>query len=208
MALNLDNVLAVLARFGLALSSTQGEQLLAYVELLMRWNRRINLVGSTTPEECVSRHFGESLYLSRWVQLRGANLDVGSGAGFPGLALKIVFPGVAAMLLEPVAKKRAFLKEAARVCGMTSVEVRPERLEQYVHTLPRPAFESLTSRAVGGLETLIPQAISCLKPGGKLCLWAGEEQISRAGQLVGIVWSPPIPIPQTQRRQIRIGSVQ
>ena len=122
----------LLEPFGLDLSSTQLGQTLAYLHLLLHWNQKINLTAIRNPEECVTRHFGESLFLARHVQLRGDLLDIGSGAGFPGLALKIASPEIPVTLLEPVAKKRAFLKEVARVCGFHQVAVRGERLEDLV----------------------------------------------------------------------------
>ena len=121
----------LLEPFGVDLSSAQADQILAYLHLLLRWNEKINLTAIRDPEECVTRHFGESLFLAGHRQLHGDLLDIGSGAGFPGLALKIVFPGISVTLLEPVAKKRAFLKEAARACGFSQVAVRGERLEEF-----------------------------------------------------------------------------
>src|SRR2546422_9297920 len=138
----------LLAPFDLDLTSSQIGKVNTYLDLLLRWNARINLTSVRTPAECVARHFGESLYLSRWVELRGANLDIGSGAGFPGLALKIAFPGLATTLLEPVAKKRAFLKEVARACAMESVEVRSERLEEFLGR-SEAAIERSEERRVG-----------------------------------------------------------
>src|SRR5208337_4107378 len=133
-------------------------QVIAYLELLLRWNQKINLTALRDAPSCVRRHFGESLYLGRWVELNGKLLDIGSGAGFPGLCLKIIFPDLSVTLLEPVAKKRAFLKEAARVCGMNSVEVRGERLEDFAGGGAPPAYDAATARAVGHLEELMPLA--------------------------------------------------
>jgi len=171
----------LLEPFGLNLSSDQVGQLIAYLELLLRWNEKINLTSLRDPASCLSRHFGESLYLARWVQLHGRLLDIGSGAGFPGLCLKIVFPDLAVTLLEPVAKKRAFLKEVARVCGMNLVEVRRERLEDYVAGGAPAAYDAATARAVGHFEKLIPLAWRCLKTGGGLFLWLSRHQASSLG---------------------------
>ena len=168
----------LLEPFGLSLSTDQIGQLIAYLELLLRWNKKINLTGIRDAPSCVSRHFGESLYLGRWVELNGRLLDIGSGAGFPGLCLKIIFPDLSVTLLEPVAKKRAFLKEAARVCGMNFVEVRRERLEDFAGLAPPPVYDAATARAVGHLEELIPLASRCLKPGGELFLWLSRRQAS------------------------------
>jgi 16S rRNA (guanine527-N7)-methyltransferase len=198
------HALELLEPFGLDLSSAQVERMLAYIELLLRWNRKINLTAIRSPEECVTRHFGESLYLARWVELRGRLLDIGSGAGFPGLALKIAAPDVLVTLLEPAVKKRAFLKEVVRVCGMERVEARPERLEEF----EAPAgFDIVTSRAVGHLSRLVPQASLFLVPGGKLCLWASQDHIRALAQVDrNIEWRPPISVPLARDRQIWVGT--
>ena len=203
----------LLAPFVLDLTSHQLGQVITYLDLLLRWNARINLTAVRTPEECVTRHFGESLYLSSWVELRGTNLDIGSGAGFPGLALKIAFPGLATTLLEPVAKKRAFLKEVARACRMESVEVRSERLERFLDRAPveggdqkRRRFDSATARAVGPVRRLAELAAQGLAPGGRLCLWVGHRQaleLVRDAPL--LAWEAPRPIPCSEEREIIIG---
>jgi 16S rRNA (guanine527-N7)-methyltransferase len=186
----------LLEPFGLSLSSGQVNQILAYLDLLLRWNRKINLTAIRNPEECVVRHFGESLFLTRYEKLRGSLLDIGSGAGFPALALKIPLPELAVTLLEPVGKKRAFLKEAARVCGFDQVAVRPERLDEFVRTAPRASFTSASSRAVGKLERLVPQAAQCLEPGGSVFLWLTRDQgLGLAGNEGIFAWDEPLPIP-------------
>jgi 16S rRNA (guanine527-N7)-methyltransferase len=171
----------LLEPFGLSLTSDQSGKVIAYLELLLRWNKKINLTAIRDAETCVTRHFGESLYLGRWVTLNGKLLDIGSGAGFPGLSLKIIFPDLSVTLLEPVAKKRAFLKEVARVCGMSLVEVRPERLEDFACGQPPPLYDAATARAVGHLEELVPLAARCLKAGGDLFLWLSRRQASGMG---------------------------
>ena len=181
--MNEATVRQLLEPFGLTLSSDQIGQLIAYLELLLRWNEKMNLTSLRDPATCVTRHFGESLYLARWVQLQGRLLDIGSGAGFPGLCLKIAFPDLAVTLLEPVAKKRGFLKEVARVCGMNRVEVRRERLEDYVAGGVPAAYDAATARAVGHLEKLIPLARRCLKAGGGLFLWLSRAQASSLGYI-------------------------
>jgi 16S rRNA (guanine527-N7)-methyltransferase len=210
----------LLIPFGLDLTSNQISKLLAYLDLLMRWNCRINLTAIRTPEECVTRHFGESLYLARWLELTGTSLDVGSGAGFPGLALKIVFPRLQSTLLEPVAKKRAFLKEVVRACEMEFVEVRSERLEELVghggRDIDEPVdpagpsrFDSITARAVGRLPGLIGTAVCCLRARGRLCLWVSREQsrslVDADDTNPSLVWQGPIAIPLSSRREILVG---
>ncbi len=215
---NENRLRQLLAPFAVELSSAQTTQLLTYLDLLLRWNRRINLTAIRTPEECVTRHFGESLYLGRWVELRGKLLDIGSGAGFPGLALKIIFPQLVITLLEPVAKKRAFLKEVMRACGMELVEVRPERLQDFqnrpVHqgcAAGEALFDVATARAVGNLVDLVPGAAHCLRSAGRLYLWVSHEQgkkllqqQSRPYQSV-VKWAASIALPLGRQREIWCG---
>ena len=179
--LNESTLRQSLEPFGLSLSSHQIGQLIAYLELLLSWNEKMNLTAIRDPHTAVRRHFGESLYLGHWVELNGKLLDIGSGAGFPGLCLKIVFPELAVTLLEPVAKKRAFLKEVVRVCGMKWVEVRRERLMDFAGAGAPPVFDVATARAVGHLEELIPLASRCLKERGDLFLWLSRRQSTYIG---------------------------
>lgn len=189
----------LLKPFGLTLDPHQASQTLAYLQLLLHWNQRINLTSLRDPEECVTRHFGESLFIARHMRISGHLLDIGSGAGFPGLALKIVFPDAAVTLLEPVAKKRAFLKEAARLCGFADVTVLPDRLEDFSRLPTTPSHDTATMRAVGKLEHLIPLAANCLRPGGSLLLWLTETQTSALANAPSpFAWSRPLPIPLTR----------
>jgi 16S rRNA (guanine527-N7)-methyltransferase len=209
-----NRVRELLAPFGLPLTSDQMKRLQVYLELLLRWNTKINLTAIRSLDECVTRHFGESLYLMRFVELEGRLLDIGSGAGFPGLALKIASPNLQVTLLEPVGKKRAFLKEVIRACEMDLVEVRSERLGEIVRQQmgneQRQRFEVATSRAVGGLAGLIPEVVECLEQGASLYLWlshAQREEVRRASEGL-IAWNTPIPLPLARSREIWRGSRQ
>jgi 16S rRNA (guanine527-N7)-methyltransferase len=197
----------LLLPFGLELSSSQLAQLLCYLNLLLRWNKKVNLTAIRDAEQCVTRHFGESLYLARWVELRGRLLDIGSGAGFPGLALKIAFPMLSVTLLEPVAKKRAFLKEVARACGLAPLEVRPERLEDLLPLRSLLDFDAATARAVKDPDELIPLARQCIKPGGSIYLWISQQQgRGLSWRQYGLDLRSPIPIPLSRQREIRWGT--
>lgn len=189
----------LLKPFALDLSAGQLAQIRTYLELLLRWNGKINLTAITDPEECATRHFGESLFLANHLDLRGSLLDIGSGAGFPGLALKIAFPELPATLLEPIAKKRAFLKEVARACQFSQVAVNGERLEAFFSMMPSPGFDTVTMRAVGNLEVLVPLASKCLKPEGILLLWLTRDQATALDRIgSGLIWGEPLPIPLTR----------
>ena len=196
----------LLLPFGLDPTPVQVEQIADYLHLLLRWNAKINLTAIRDSEECVTRHFGESLFISNSSKLTGHLLDIGTGAGFPGLALKIVFPEISVTLLEPVAKKRAFLKEAARLCGFAHVNVRSERLEAFAGATSALAFDAATMRAVGSLNTLVPLAASCLLPAGKLLLWLTRDQAAVLPTLdSGLTWLEPVPIPLSTAGEIWVG---
>ena len=192
----------LLVPFRLDLSPHQALQTLTYLQLLLRWNEKINLTAIRDADLCVTRLFGESLFLINKVNLDGTLLDIGSGAGFPGLALKIVFPELLVTLLEPVAKKRAFLKEATRVCNFSHVTVCSDRLEYLAATAPS-SFDSATMRAVGNLDVLVPLAAKCLSPAGRLLLWLTQEQAAALPALKGgFDWMDPLTIPLSRFGQV------
>jgi 16S rRNA (guanine527-N7)-methyltransferase len=211
-----SKVQGLLEPFGIRLTSRQMSQMLAYLSLLLNWNQKINLTAVRTAEDCVTRHFGESFLIGRFEELKGKMLDIGSGAGFPGLALKITFPDLRVTLLEPVAKKRAFLKEVVRLCDMQNVEVRPDRLEEYAQSIVEAPFDLATCRAVGGLGDLIPRAVKCVRVGGRIFLWLGSGQqrelvreFSATGEDVRgqIEWQRVAQIPFSKNREIWRGDV-
>lgn len=196
----------LLAPFEIGISDAGIDKLIVYVDLLLRWNRKINLTSISTPEEIITRHFGESFLLSRMVEMRGCVLDIGSGAGFPGLALKLTAPNLEVVLLEPVAKKRAFLKEVARACDMGPIEVIGSRLEEFACAEKARTFELITARAIGGLELLVPAAEGLLCPDGRLCLWLGTQQVRGIlGTDTGLEWQKPRGIPLSHGRVIVVG---
>lgn len=198
-----NTVRELLAPFDISLSDETIDRLIVYVDLLLRWNRKINLTSVDTPQECITRHFGESFFVTKVVKLRGRLLDIGSGAGFPGLAVKLIAPDLEVVLLEPIAKKRAFLKDVARACGMNSVSVVGSRLEEFFRTEEPGRFDIITVRAVGGLESLIPTAVELLNAEGHLCLWVGAQQVGeiREGNR-HLNWLDPVEIPLSHERQI------
>jgi 16S rRNA (guanine527-N7)-methyltransferase len=206
LMLSRNNVRDLLGPFHLSLSDDVIDNLLQYLGLLLRWNQKINLTSVRIPEECITRHFGESLLLSKVAPLHGRLLDIGSGAGFPGLAIKLLAPELQVVLLEPVAKKRAFLKEVARMCGMSSVDVVGRRIEEFSPLAGSDTFDIVTSRAVGGFDSLVVAAARLLKHNGWLCLWVGSQDaggIPHAG--LRFQWLNPLPIPLSHGRRILVG---
>ncbi|HWW22665.1 MAG TPA: 16S rRNA (guanine(527)-N(7))-methyltransferase RsmG, partial [Edaphobacter sp.] len=104
-------------------------QLSLYLDLLLKWNARTNLTAIRDPEEIVRRHFGESLFAAQHIGPCDTLLDLGSGAGFPGLPIALLHPEVRVTLAESQNKKSTFLREAARTLALPNVEIWPARVE-------------------------------------------------------------------------------
>jgi 16S rRNA (guanine527-N7)-methyltransferase len=209
MSSDADEIRRLLTPFGLDLDSHQLDQVSDWTELLIRWNTKINLTTIRTPQEIVVRHFAESMYLAKFLALQGRLLDVGSGAGFPGLALKITNPELQVVLLEPVGKKRAFLKEVVRECRFESVEVRGDRIEDCCGS-HSGEFDIVTARALGSFDSTLPAMVRCLRAEGELCLWltrSEAEKLSAQNTAFRslVKWSEPIPVPLSRDREIWYG---
>ncbi len=138
------------------------ERLTLFRDLLLRWNRRINLVAEQDPALIERRHIEDSLQLLPLIPETGALADLGSGAGFPGLVLAAAAPDREIHLVESDRRKAAFLIEAARLLGLARLRVHATRIE----TAPLPPLAGVTARAVAPLSTLLSYAEPLLAPGG------------------------------------------
>jgi 16S rRNA (guanine527-N7)-methyltransferase len=129
-------------------------------------------------------------------------IDLGSGAGFPGLPLKIFAPALALTLIESSQKKAAFLKEVVRALALTDVDVFAGRAEDFPSTA-----DLVTLRAVERYERALDVAARLVAPGGRLALLIGSPQAARTPQLLpAFSWQPPIAIPQASARVLLIGT--
>lgn len=209
----------------------ENEQLLenisTYIDILLRWNARINLTAIRDPDEIVTRHFGESLFAARCL-FPGKDLpkgfgalaptakdrrpktsdplrvaDVGSGAGFPGIPLKLWAPKISLTLIESNHKKATFLREIQRALTLTDIDIQNARAE----TLPPASFDVVTLRAVERFETALPIAAGLVRPGGRLALLIGSAQLDPAQALLpDWHWAPRIPVPLTNSRVVAVAS--
>jgi 16S rRNA (guanine527-N7)-methyltransferase len=204
--LSCSQISQALAPFaGGQLSAGQLESIRNYVELLLLWNRSMSLTSIEDPVEIVARHFGESIFAATTVPIRKGRLaDVGSGAGFPGLPLKIISDELSIVLLEPNQKKCAFLNEVKRKLAFERVEIRRSRYEQYPPDR-EALFDFICSRALGSYRQLLKWAQAALTPRGKVVLWLGEEDSVLIGRTPGWSWELPIRIPESSRRVIQVG---
>lgn len=146
-----------------------------YLSELLKWNAKVNLTAITGPEEVAVKHFLDSISLLRLLpESPFLMADVGAGAGFPGLPLKIVRPDLDLTLIEPARKKAAFLKNMARILGLAGVSVVEEKVEDAAVELAG-RFDVVLSRAFREPRLLLPLAAPLLKEGGSVVLSVGPE---------------------------------
>jgi 16S rRNA (guanine527-N7)-methyltransferase len=190
--------------FGFTPTDDQICKIQEYVRLLLRWNRTVSLTTVTSPSEVVARHFGESMYASRILPVENCRLvDIGTGAGFPGLALKIARPELKIDLIESNKKKCAFLGEVTRSLELADVTIHAQRYEEI--RLGEMVVEVATARAVGGFKDLLRWSASTLSPQGYLVLWVGADDANQIMQTTNWVWQPPRRLPDSQRRFLLVG---
>jgi 16S rRNA (guanine527-N7)-methyltransferase len=229
------------------LPEVQLQQISMYIDLLLRWNARINLTAIRDPDEIVTRHFGESFFLARhlfpetsvartllsaWskdsthppqsetqrthleppdaeepgkglsdTSLRPTVLDIGSGAGFPGLPLKLWAPAISLTLVESNHKKAAFLREVIRALTLTYVNVITDRAE----TLADTPADVVTLRAVERFDAILPIAARLVSPSGRLALLIGSSQLPALQTLAPHFRdAATIPVPKSQSRVLSI----
>ncbi len=193
-----------LACFGLEPSAALAAAIRQYGELLLRWNQKISLTSITDPKEILQRHFGESMFAARAVPIvRGRLADIGSGGGFPGLALKLVAPELEVTLIEPSLKKSAFLAEVVRALALTGVKIISKRTEELSDTEGSADF--VTCRAVRADKHLLAWLRKTLAAGGKCVLWVGEEDAKALRKESQWVWQAPIAVPTSTGRVLLVG---
>ncbi|MGQ0792820.1 MAG: 16S rRNA (guanine(527)-N(7))-methyltransferase RsmG [Deltaproteobacteria bacterium] len=160
---------------GVELGDTQIGQFLAYLELLKFWNKRINLTSIEDDIEIAVLHFIDSLTVIPFIGADSRLLDIGSGGGFPGLALKIALPRLRVTLIDSVEKKSFFLKEAIRKLGIEGAHALRCRAEDENNGLPRGNFNYVVSRAVGSVGELLDLSAPYLARGGRIILMRGAR---------------------------------
>jgi 16S rRNA (guanine527-N7)-methyltransferase len=186
------------------LSAKQLRQVAKHLDLLLKWNSKINLSAIRDPEKIVTRHFGESFFAARHLvkdfSERAFAIDIGSGAGFPGLPIKIWAPVLELMLVESNNKKIAFLREAIRVLGLFDATVFANRVEKL-----NGRADLATLRAVEHFEEILPIAGELVKSSGRLALLIGEGQIAKAQSILSNYrCHEPLSIPLSANRVLVI----
>ena len=197
-------IAALLAPY-VELNEKQLANISIYIDILLKWNARMNLTAVRDPRQIVQRHFGESFFAAQ--RLLGPEdavriVDVGSGAGFPGLPMAMYAPKSEITLIEAQGKKAAFLNEVIRGLGLKNAQVFNQRAESYAGKA-----ELVSMRAVERFEAVLPTAAKLVEPGGKLGLMIGSAQVELATKLVPeLAWQHPVAVPGGHFRMLLMGT--
>ena len=171
--------------FGVSLSSTQVASLAAYEKLLLKWNEKINLTAIREAQGIRTKHFLDSFSCElAWGEAPPGNLvDIGTGAGIPGIPLKILHPSMRLTLVESIGKKADFCRLAVRELGMQEVQVIAARAEDLGH-LPdhREAYDWAVARAVANLPALVEYLLPLVRVGGTVLAQKGHSAPAEAHQ--------------------------
>ena len=154
----------------IGLSEKQKEQFFKYMNLLIEWNEKINLTAIVEPKEIILKHFVDSLTISKYIKENSYVADVGTGAGFPGIPLKILREDVNIVLVDSLNKRINFLNEVINELGLKDIKAIHSRAEEFGQNKDyREKFDVATSRAVANLATLSEYLVPLVKVNG-MCL--------------------------------------
>ena len=161
--------------WNIMLSGAQLDLLDRYAEILVDYNQKVNLTAITSPEGIEDRHFADSLLFAAQPEVTGKLVDVGTGAGFPGVVAKIFKPDLQLTLMEPTGKRVDFLKYLCGELGLTGVEFAKERAEEAARKIWREQFDVASARAVAALPVLCEYCLPLVKVGGRFVSLKGSN---------------------------------
>src|SRR4029077_10168755 len=203
--LSAETIRRALGEFQLAVSDQQVLQIQQYMKILLQWNEKINLTAIRDPLEILNRHFCESMYAAVAVPVENGRLaDVGSGAGFPGIPLKIIRPALQTVLIECNMKKATFLAEVLRNIDLPDTRVLVSRYEELGEEIM--PLDYVCSRAVGEFEPFLAWAASERVAAKQVILWIGGRDLDQARRGTAWEWREPIPVPHSLRRYLLVGT--
>ncbi len=166
----MDTLVTQAKEIGVVINKEQEEQFSSFLTLLQEWNSKVNLTAIRETEDIITKHFIDSLSLLKYLPKKKIRLvDIGTGAGFPGIPLKIMRPDIELLLLESVGKKCKFLEEASALLNIPNIEIANARAEEVGrHVNYRESYDVATARAVSRLGIIGEYALPLLKVGGIL----------------------------------------
>ena len=196
---------ATLRPYGVATTPALRDAIRAYVELLLRWNQKIALTTITDPIEIVRLHFGESMFAVNDVPIRHGRLaDVGTGAGFPAIPIRMVVPELDCVLIESNQKKATFLAEVVRTLKLDRIQIFRGRMETY--PISAQKFDFSISRALGTHQAFLDWSANQLNSSGSVIYWIGDEDGAKIAKNTEWTWRSLSRIPDSKNRSLLIGS--
>lgn len=176
---------------GFLLEEKQINQFYVYMKLLLEWNEKINLTAITNPEEIILKHFIDSMTIAKYIDKKLKLIDVGTGAGFPGIPLKIIREDIEITLLDSLNKRVNFLNEVISQLGLTKIQTIHSRVEDFGQDKKyREKFDCATSRAVANLSTLAEYLMPLVKLNGVCISMKGsniEEEIQESKKAISVL---------------------
>ena len=201
-----EGLVAGSSALGVALDAVQQQKLLDYIALIVKWNKVYNLTAVREPEAMIGHHLLDSLAVLPHLAGVRRLIDVGSGAGLPGIPLAIARPDMKIALLDSNHKKATFMRQACLELGLTNAEVVCERVEQWQ---PQDKYDAVISRAYSELKEFVRLSAHLLAKGGKLYAMKGVYPVEEIAQLksakVEEVIALTVPGLEAQRHLVIIG---
>jgi 16S rRNA (guanine527-N7)-methyltransferase len=200
-----ETIQRAMGEFQITLNDNQVLLIHRYMRILQQWNEKLNLTAIRDPLEILYRHFCESMYASVAIPGEFGRLaDIGSGAGFPGIPLKIMRPEMELFLVESNIKKGTFLAEVVRDLELVNARVLISRYEELSEELAPLSY--VCSRAVGEFGPFLEWAAGERLSAGRILLWIGGRDLDEARKTPYWEWQEPIPVPQSLRRYLLLGT--
>jgi 16S rRNA (guanine527-N7)-methyltransferase len=217
--MNLGQFIDYCKALGIELTSEQLEQFERFFQILVEKNKKMNLTGITDRDDVYLKHFYDCLTMAPYLRELEVNklCDVGGGAGFPSIPLKIVFPEIEVIVVDSLDKRIRFLNELASEIGLTGFKAVHARAEEYVKT-KRDYFDVVTARAVARLNILSELCLPLTKKGGhfiSLKAASGKEEVAEAKKGIAILGGRVIatdefnlPIEESKRTIVKVRKVK
>jgi len=203
-----ETIERTLRPYGVSAGALLCDQIRVYIDLLLRWNQKTSLTTVTDPTEILRFHFGECLLAVSTVPIRYGRLaDVGSGAGFPAVPIRMVSERLSVILIESNQKKATFLMEIVRALGLEHIDVRRSRMDSVsLDGTNEEKVDFITARAIGIDDKFLNWAHKSLNSRGSVVLWLGTADANEISQKIGWKWADSILVPQSNNRVILHGS--